>query len=560
MAANTTPSLPVNRGRISASRPGGGTSSAPPPPSGAPPTVLYTENVRHSEVPTTKQTVGQSVNHADVPTTKRVGLDTVQHRELMATIFLDFNQQVRHSEIPITKQTRPQSVNHSDVSSSFLTYKAAGRFSIVPTFDIVSPIKVFGPGGGGGAGSATNGGSGGAGGGCANASAGRQLRAGVRYRMIVCQGAPAGLDNSNGGASFFMTAVRDLSGNLNDGGIQAQNPQPVLNASGIRFVGTDNGTYGSQGVDCGNDPSLSFTGRSMALEVKFTPLTTANGMQIAGKQGDGTTASGNYSIRTGASSTFTCEWYDSGNTLRTLTTATTFVTGTEYDISMCFDFSTGIMRLFLNGATEAQNLTTSLKDVAVASSSFGVGRSIVGRGGGSNCNGYAKYVRVSNSARYTSSYTPPSTYGNDANTKLNLDFTLGTVDPWSTLVGLGGFTSITTAGAGQNGDTNFTGGLGLAGGLTSGGSSGGSGAGSAGNGSVGLAGGALGGAGGASVPGGTPDGGASGAGGAGATTGAGVAGSPGVNPGGGGGGGGDSTLGTPGVGAAGAAGRITIQL
>lgn len=103
-----------------------------------------------------------------------------------------------------------------------------------------------------------------------------------------------------------------------------------------------------------------------------------------------------------------------GSTDVTLTGTTTISTGTWYHVAVSFDGST--VRLFVDGNLEDSASATQIYDASTTIVRLGANASAIS---GGNFSGHIDELRVSNTARYTSGFTAPtSAFTNDANTLL----------------------------------------------------------------------------------------------------------------------------------------------
>lgn len=181
--------------------------------------------------------------------------------------------------------------------------------------------------------------------------------------------------------------------------------------------------------------SGAVTGSAFTAECRWTPAPITGNNQIIMGRSPGSASE--WSVFMAASqSNLTVNWYDSSGTLHQLSGATALVAGTSYAVALSWDGS--VVRLFVNGNLDAQLAVGTAK-----APSTGVALQIGGSTtGGSPSGQVIDEIRISNSARYTATYTPAtSPFTSDGNTGVlyHLDVTPPTVD-----VQLDGSTTTTT--------------------------------------------------------------------------------------------------------------------
>jgi len=118
-------------------------------------------------------------------------------------------------------------------------------------------------------------------------------------------------------------------------------------------------------------------------------------------------------------STNVIKWRDQYDGTSNMTGTTTISTdGTWYHVAVTRE--SGTFRMFVDGELEVTNVASYNYDTTYMTEDFLVGR--YSNGNSSGLNGNVDDIRISNTARYTADFTPPTErLESDANTKLLLN-------------------------------------------------------------------------------------------------------------------------------------------
>lgn len=237
------------------------------------------------------------------------------------------------------------------------------------------------------------------------------------FSVASQDGLPRGIFFTPDGTKMFMGG--SSSDDVFQYSTSANRPQITVTTNGDAQISTAQSKFGgSSGLFDGTGDYLQITNppitsEPFTIEMWVRPASTSSYMAMW-EQGPGTSTNGYFRLATDANGNkFHLRTYKASSaTDLDLFSTSTFSANSWYHIAITKDGNT--WKLFFNGALEATGTGT----VPITSTGpFKIGQV----GFFSDINGHIDEFRMSNTARYTSSFTPSSTaFSNDSNTVLLL--------------------------------------------------------------------------------------------------------------------------------------------